>query len=175
MMLILERQSKAPTAQTQGGTLNWPGGLRRLEISTSGRLGCSRLQQQRQKTKSARWRLDEYGVYDSFRIVELESFRKRFYEDRRKVVPEDLTLTSLSMAVWFMDDGSRKSSQCRGPLPQHSELHRRRSGFSAVSYSTGRWRRDKHEIAGRWIADLYSVVLCDGVCCSHLSEICCRA
>jgi hypothetical protein len=38
----------------------------------------------------------------------------RFYEDRRKVVPADLELTPVSMAVWFMDDGSRKSSQCRG-------------------------------------------------------------
>src|SRR5580704_15084844 len=46
--------------------------------------------------------------------VELERFRERFYRDRRKVVPEDLELTPLSMAVWFMDDGSRKSSQCRG-------------------------------------------------------------
>jgi len=43
-----------------------------------------------------------------------EEFRTRFYLNRRKVVPEDLELTSLSMAVWFMDDGSRKSSQCRG-------------------------------------------------------------
>ena len=25
-----------------------------------------------------------------------------------------MELTPLSMAVWFMDDGSRKSSQCRG-------------------------------------------------------------
>ena len=46
--------------------------------------------------------------------VEFERFRLRFYRDRRKVVPEDLELTPLSMAVWFMDDGSRKSSQCRG-------------------------------------------------------------
>jgi hypothetical protein len=45
---------------------------------------------------------------------ELEEFRVRFYVDRRKVVPSDLELTPLSMAVWFMDDGSRKSSQCRG-------------------------------------------------------------
>ena len=42
--------------------------------------------------------------------VELEKFRVRFYQDHRKVVPADLELTSLSMAVWFMDDGSRKSS-----------------------------------------------------------------
>ncbi len=46
--------------------------------------------------------------------VEFERFRLAFYRDRRKVIPEDLGLTSLSMAVWFMDDGSRKSSQCRG-------------------------------------------------------------
>ena len=46
--------------------------------------------------------------------VELEQFRLRFYRDHRKVVPADLELTPLSMAVWFMDDGSRKSSQCRG-------------------------------------------------------------
>ena len=46
--------------------------------------------------------------------VDLEEFRVRFYRDRRKVVPGDLELSSLSMAVWFMDDGSRKSSQCRG-------------------------------------------------------------
>ena len=46
--------------------------------------------------------------------VELEQFRLRFYRDHTKVVPEDLELTPLSMAVWFMDDGSRKSGQCRG-------------------------------------------------------------
>jgi hypothetical protein len=48
--------------------------------------------------------------------VEFEEFRVRFYRDRRKVIPEDIELTPLSMAVWFMDDGSRKSSQCRGLL-----------------------------------------------------------
>jgi hypothetical protein len=46
--------------------------------------------------------------------VEFEAVRLRYYRDRRKVVPEDLELTPLSMAVWFMDDGSGKSSQCRG-------------------------------------------------------------
>jgi len=46
--------------------------------------------------------------------VELERFRSAFYRNRRKVIPEELELTPLSMAVWFMDDGSRKSSQCRG-------------------------------------------------------------
>jgi hypothetical protein len=46
--------------------------------------------------------------------VEFEESRRRFYRDNRKVVPEDLVLTPESLAVWFMDDGSRKSNQCRG-------------------------------------------------------------
>ena len=46
---------------------------------------------------------------------ELEEYRSKFYIDRRKVIPRELELMPLSMAVWFMDDGSRKSSQCRGP------------------------------------------------------------
>ena len=46
--------------------------------------------------------------------IEFEEVRQRFYVNRRKVVPEDLELTPLAMAVWFMDDGSRKLSQCRG-------------------------------------------------------------
>lgn len=43
----------------------------------------------------------------------LGEFRSRFYQGR-KVVPEDLTLSPLALAVWFMDDGSRKSRSCRG-------------------------------------------------------------
>ena len=30
-----------------------------------------------------------------------------FYKGGKKVVPNDLTLNGLSLAVWFMDDGSR--------------------------------------------------------------------
>jgi len=45
---------------------------------------------------------------------DLEEARQRYYLERRKVVPSDLHLTPLALAVWFMDDGSRKSSQCRG-------------------------------------------------------------
>jgi LAGLIDADG DNA endonuclease family protein len=57
--------------------------------------------------------------------VELEEFRGRFYRNHRKMVPVDLELTPLSMAVWFMDDGSRKSSQCRG-------LYLNTQGFTAT-------------------------------------------
>lgn len=45
---------------------------------------------------------------------ELEGVRQRFYRQRRKVVPSDVALTPLCLAVWFMDDGSRKSRECRG-------------------------------------------------------------
>jgi len=64
--------------------------------------------------------------------VELERFRERFYRDRRKVVPEDLELTPLSMALWFMDDGSRKSSQCRG-------LYLNTQSFTAAEVELLRW------------------------------------
>ncbi len=42
-------------------------------------------------------------------IAELESFRNIFYKDRRKIVPtniEKLLILPLSLAIWFMDDGT---------------------------------------------------------------------
>jgi hypothetical protein len=45
---------------------------------------------------------------------ELETYRSWFYDGRRKKVPSNLFLSPLSLAVWFMDDGSRKSRECRG-------------------------------------------------------------
>jgi len=46
--------------------------------------------------------------------AELETYRAWFYDGHRKKVPSNLTLSSLSLAIWFMDDGSRKSRECRG-------------------------------------------------------------
>ncbi|MEW6209739.1 MAG: LAGLIDADG endonuclease [Acidobacteriota bacterium] len=40
-------------------------------------------------------------------LSELTPFYYRFYSDRRKVIPDDLTLDPLSLAVWFMDDGCK--------------------------------------------------------------------
>ena len=40
-------------------------------------------------------------------LPELTPLFRRFYSDRRKVVPEDLELDPLSLAVWFMDDGCK--------------------------------------------------------------------
>lgn len=45
----------------------------------------------------------------------LGQFRSLFYEEGKRV-PPDLALSPLSLAVWFMDDGSRKSAACRALL-----------------------------------------------------------
>lgn len=38
------------------------------------------------------------------------SVYKRFYENNRKIIPTDLKLDPLALAVWFMDDGSKSRS-----------------------------------------------------------------
>ena len=45
-------------------------------------------------------------------------FRESFYQIKTKIVPKNITelLTELGLAVWFMDDGSYKSKECRGKL-----------------------------------------------------------
>jgi hypothetical protein len=102
--------------------------------------------------------------------VELERFRERFYRDRRKVVPENLELTPLSMAVWFMDDGSRKSSQCRG-------LYLNTQSFTAAEVELLRWviNRDigvetsvrkqpdglQMYIPSHSVADFMAVIICN--------------
>lgn len=45
-------------------------------------------------------------------------FRDLFYQGKTKIVPLNITnlLTDIGLAVWFMDDGSYKSKECRGKL-----------------------------------------------------------
>ncbi len=38
---------------------------------------------------------------------QLTKILNAFYENKRKTIPKDLVLTPLSLAVWFMDDGSK--------------------------------------------------------------------
>ncbi len=38
---------------------------------------------------------------------ELTEIYRQFYQNKTKVIPGDLLLNSVSLAVWFMDDGSR--------------------------------------------------------------------
>ena len=42
-------------------------------------------------------------------FVELEQFRKLFYENRKKIIPKniaELITSPLTLAIWFMDDGT---------------------------------------------------------------------
>lgn len=64
-----------------------------------------------------RLRHDQY-VHCGFRTYSLGSFRfygKQFYENKKKVIPKLIakSLTPLALAVWFMDDGSKKSNHHR--------------------------------------------------------------
>lgn len=55
-------------------------------------------------------RKDNKQWYFSTRsIIELDAYRKIFYKNKRKLVPsniKELLVSSLSLAVWFMDDGT---------------------------------------------------------------------
>ena len=46
----------------------------------------------------------------------LGNFQKDFYREKKKVIPSNLfeNITPLSLAVWYMDDGSIKSSKHKG-------------------------------------------------------------
>jgi len=58
-------------------------------------------------------------------IPELTPFYRLFYAERTKVIPE-LVLTPLTMAVWFMDDGSRSRSAVYLNTQQFDERSQRR-------------------------------------------------
>ena len=45
-------------------------------------------------------------------LPEFTCFYKRFYVDGVKIIPSELKLTPLALAVWFMDDGSRSGNSC---------------------------------------------------------------
>lgn len=38
------------------------------------------------------------------------SFYQQFYQNKKKVIPQNLVITPLALAVWFMDDGSKSRS-----------------------------------------------------------------
>ena len=45
-------------------------------------------------------------------LPELTSIYKRFYSNKVKVVPKDIILKPLTLAVWYMDDGSKSYKSC---------------------------------------------------------------
>ena len=54
--------------------------------------------------------------FNTLGIVPLRFYYQQFYPKGKKLVPKQihLWLTPLALAVWFMDDGSIKSKECRG-------------------------------------------------------------
>ena len=56
--------------------------------------------------------------FNTLNLKQLYVFYKIFYKDRHKIVPENIEqlLTPLSLAVWFMGDGSVKSKECNGRI-----------------------------------------------------------
>lgn len=40
------------------------------------------------------------------------SWRKKFYENKKKIVPRDIQLTPLALAIWYMDDGCLSDHKC---------------------------------------------------------------
>lgn len=50
-------------------------------------------------------------VYRFFtkQLKELTEIYNSFYKNKRKIIPRDLKLDSVSLAVWYMDDGSKTS------------------------------------------------------------------
>lgn len=45
-------------------------------------------------------------------LSELTSFYSRFYQNGVKIVPKNISLFPLSLAVWYMDDGSKSRNAC---------------------------------------------------------------
>ncbi len=48
--------------------------------------------------------------FATHKVPVLTSFYNLFYREGKKVIPDDLKLNPLSLAVWFMDDGSKSRS-----------------------------------------------------------------
>lgn len=45
-------------------------------------------------------------------LPEITYFYNTFYKNNRKIIPKDIRLSPLSLAVWYMDDGSKSYKSC---------------------------------------------------------------
>ncbi len=54
----------------------------------------------------------EYFSYRFWTRQYFLSWRERFYFKNRKIVPKDIQLTPLSLAIWYMDDGCLSDNKC---------------------------------------------------------------
>lgn len=57
-------------------------------------------------------------LFQTLSHPKLLEYYQMFYRKKRKVIPLNIyeLLTPLAFAVWFMDDGSKKSNECNGRL-----------------------------------------------------------
>jgi len=72
-----------------------------------------------------------------FNTISHASFRfyaQQFYKNRKKVVPKQICrwLTPLSLAVWFMDDGSVKSNRHRSKIINTQSFTKKEVGLLSV-------------------------------------------
>jgi hypothetical protein len=74
----------------------------------------------RTRTKSLKTTGRSYRYYEftTYCHEEFLPYRQLFYPHGKKEVPQsiDKLLTPLGVAVWFMDDGSIKSHECKGRI-----------------------------------------------------------
>lgn len=56
--------------------------------------------------------------FTTLSLLDFKYFRELFYRERTRIIPNTISelLTDRGLAVWFMDDGSYKSRQCKGKL-----------------------------------------------------------
>lgn len=59
-------------------------------------------------------------------ILEFTYFYNRFFKENRKIIPETLTLSPLTLAIWYMDDGSRCDKDIYLNSQQFTQVEQRR-------------------------------------------------
>ncbi len=76
-----------------------------------------RMQPRTRSVKGFGQNFDRIG-FTTLSLPELLFYRNLFYKDKAKIVPQNIEklLTNIGLAVWFMDDGSYKSRECKGKL-----------------------------------------------------------
>src|SRR3989344_1261474 len=70
----------------------------------------------KQKIKKVFGKIHKNYGFSTYSHRLLGNFQKDFYTENKKIIPEDLlkNITTLSLAVWYMDDGSIKSNKNKG-------------------------------------------------------------
>jgi len=70
----------------------------------------------KQKIKKAFGKIHKNYGFCTYGHRLLGNFQKDFYVEKKKVIPDNLSenMTPLSLAVWYMDDGSIKSNKHKG-------------------------------------------------------------